>query len=635
MTNAFWFVAPLLVLALASAGAGALCLRPATAIRTSLPAWLTTVLEYFVGQGVLTTYFLGLALAGQFHTPWIALPLGMLAAVGAVVLAARRRDWSATAQRAHAAWRSASLAWKVLSGATAALFAYGFTSVAGDLWVDSPAFYMAMSRLIAGTGRLTALPGYDYFSAIGLFGELHMAALFSLGMTGTSPRVLSWVAFVPTVAVIYGLARLCGLGRRGTLLTIAATVSTSSIASLWGAGKADLFAIGPALAAVVIVLALWDRQRLGAAPFVSGLLFGYAALSKVSYLVAFLPGLAVLLLWQRILVTRPPRQGSLVMASLPVALLFGCGVLIAFGQNFVKNALILDTPFARFAMDPFFSDATTVRLLVTYPFAVTYGRYWGQAGTLSPIVLAFLPLIPFYLRWPAAAGQSRLLAVSVAAVVSLVAWLVMFPSIITMRYIQATLLLFALPAAAAAENATRRSRLLAVVIPVGVLMTLASTPPHTAIVFPTFSSPRATLAAVMGSQEGCAGSHPFEADCLAHTSINAAARPGDRVLGLSYLRYWLEPTLMQNMSSVDEVNQFLACSSGPCSAAEFWDRFLRNEPGFSFILLDATTHPLTDGVLTQPPPGVVVRRLFVSGNISVHEVRHDADEPASVRQGDP
>ncbi len=616
MTREFWFVGPVLLLSLASVGAGVLGLRPAPVLTAALPRWLVLALEYFVGQGVLATLFLALGLAGCFSPAWLLPPLGLLAIVGAGSIAVRWPHSVADATRAWRAWRAASVTWQVVSAATAGLFLYGFTSVAGWLVVDSPAFYMAMSRFIAGTGQLTALPGYEGFSAVGLFGELHMAALFTLGMDGTTPRVLSWVAFIPTIAVVYGLARLCGLGRRGAVITVAAAVSSTSIASLWGAGKTDLFPLGPALAACLVIVALWHRDRLGPAPFIAGLLFGSAALAKVSYIVAFLPALAILMVWQRAHVRRLGLVG-LVTAAVPIGLAFSAGFLFMFGQNLVKNSVILGTPFASFEIDPMFSAATVRRLLLTYPFALTYGRYWAQLGTLSPIVLAFLPLVPAYLRWPARWPESRLLAVSLAATAGLLTWVVLFPSIVMLRYFEATLLLFALPAAAAAEVATRRSALLAWIVPAGILVTLAVTPRQTII--PTFSSLHATLAMVAGPHQLCKGSSPFEADCQAEVEINQAAQPGDRVLGLSYLRFWLDPGLVRIMSTSTEVGQLRHCPDGPCSADAFWARVRKT--GYRFILSDTASHPLPAGVLETPPPDIELRRLFTAGTISSWEIR--------------
>ena len=620
MTNAWSYFAPVLLLSVASLGAGTLCLRPARALVAALPCWLVLALEYFLGQGVLATLFLVLGLTGRFTPGWVITATVAFAVAGVAGLWLRRRSVVADAERAWREWRDASILWQGVALASALLFLYGFTSVAGALWVDSPAFYMAMSRLLAGTGHLTALRGYDHFSAIGLFGELHMAALFVLGMDGTGPRVLSWVAFIPTLVVVYGLARVCGVGRRGATITVAAAVTTTSIVSLWGAGKADLFAVGPALAACLVIVALWDQDRLGPAPFFGGVLFGFAALSKLSYIVAFLPALTILMIWQRAHARRLTGPVGIVLASIPIGLLFSAGFLLAFGQNLVKNQIILGTPLASFPMDPFFSPATVRRLLLTYPLVVVYGRYWGQAGTLSPIVLAFLPLAFFYLRWPTSWRGSRLLALGVGATAGLLAWLVLFPSIVTMRYIQATLLLFAIPGAAAAEIATRRSTLLALIIPAGILATVVATPRHTAQ-FVTFADVRTTIAEILSRPYTCKGSYPYETDCQAQVSINRMARPGDRVLGLSYLRMWLDPQVMREMSSVFEVSHVLFCADGPCSREIFWARIREASPGFRFILNDAITHPVPAGALESPPPDVELRPIYQMRHISAWEIR--------------
>jgi hypothetical protein len=619
MTREFWFFGPVLLLSLASIGAGALALRPARALKAALPYWLVLVLEYFMGQGVLAALFLGLALAGRFTAWWLVPPLGVLAILALVSLGRRRRDAMTDAHRAWRAWRAAPLAWKAVSVATAGLFLYGFTSIAGSLIVDAPAFYLAISRLIAGTGRLTALPGYDSFSAVGLFGELHVAALFTLGMDGTLPRVLSWINFIPTIAVIHGLSRLCGLGRRGAVITVAAAVTTSSITSLWGSGKTDLFAIGPALAACVIIVALWERDRLGWAPFVAGFLFGGAALSKLSYIVAFLPALTILMIWQRAHVRPALGLADILRSAVPVGFAFGVGFLLVFGQNLAKNQILLGQAFASFAMDPFFSAATVRRILLTYPAALTYGRYWGQVGTLSPIVLAFLLLVPAYQRWPVEWRESRLLAVGAGAAAGLLVWVVLYPSMVMPRYIQATLLLLAIPGAAAAEIATRRSTILAWFVPVGIVATIYVTPRQTEAIVPTFSPLRATMRTIAGPPYTCQGASPFVNDCLAQIAINHEARPGDLVLGLSYLRFWLDPKLMQSMSTSREVAYFRRCPRGPCTAEQFWAR-IRETP-FRFMLNDSVSHPAPSGALEAPPPDIELRRLFQAGNVSSWEVR--------------
>jgi hypothetical protein len=166
----------------------------------------------------------------------------------------------------------------------------------------------------------------------------------------------------------------------------------------------------------------------------------------------------------------------------------------------------------------------------------------------------------------------------------------------------------------------RQSRLLSWVIPTAVLTVFLLTPRHTDIISPSFAGMSVALAAVAEKPGPCSGSRPYQVECEAHNHINAVAAPGDRVLGLSYVRYWLEPSLIQTMSSADEVTPFVACSPGPCSAEAFWAIYRAARPPFRFVLHDSTTHVLTSATFDTPPPDIKIRRLFAGGATTVYEV---------------
>src|SRR5262245_22322622 len=127
-----------------------------------------------------------------------------------------------------------------------------------------------------------------------------MAALYAMGQTGTDPRILPWLSFPPTMGLFYGLARLCGLPRRAALLTLGMVVSSSAVAVLWGSGKTDLLALGPAVATCVLVLTWWDEPSDPTPLAIGGLLTGFACVIKLSYLVGFLPVVTVLTLWRTV-----------------------------------------------------------------------------------------------------------------------------------------------------------------------------------------------------------------------------------------------------------------------------------------------------------------------------------------------
>jgi len=611
---------PVLLLSLSSLGTGLLCLA-ATGLRARMSLWLYAAIAFAFGQGVLATAFEFAALAGWLTTAVVATLMSAGAVVALVAFARTLPEWRATVVRACRAWLAAGLVWKVIALAVVLFFVYGFSAVGGWLIVDSPAFYLAIAKMVGGTGRLTALPGYDPFSSIGLLAELLTAALFRLGMSGTDPRVLPWVSFVPTLALLYGLARACGLGRRGSVLVAAMAVSSSAVVMLWGSGKTDLLAVGPAVAACVVMLVSWEAPDSRATLLVAGLLTGFACVFKLSYLIAFLPVVAVLAIWPilgRVQLGEPAGRRELFTLTFRAAVPLTIGFLLAFAPNLVKNHVILGNAFASNALDPFFSKATTMRVVLTYPLALTYGRYWGEVGTISPLVLAYAPLALAFHPTSGHWTSNRIFAMSAAAVAGTIAWMVLCPSALAPRYILVTLLLFAIPAASAAEVLSRRRALFSVVLLAAVLVVLMVTPAHANRDYPTLVSLTRTISSILGPQTTCSGSHPFERDCVASETINAMASPGDRVLTLTWVRFWLHPDLMQAASRTDETMPYDLC--GPtCTPSAFWAIY-RARPVFRFIIHDASSHFVPPGAFDSPPPDITVHRLFASGDISVYEV---------------
>ena len=94
-------------------------------------------------------------------------------------------------------------------------------------------------------------------------GELLYGSLMLLGSPGTSARVYEWINFLPLLGALYSVARICGLSARAAFLATLMALTSSAAVGLWGGGKTDTFAVGPALIAVWFALASWrsDRRR--------------------------------------------------------------------------------------------------------------------------------------------------------------------------------------------------------------------------------------------------------------------------------------------------------------------------------------------------------------------------------------
>lgn len=631
MTHLIALTWPALMLSLASLGVGLLCLTP-TRLRARHPLWLYASIAFVTGQGVLGTVFEFIALAGRFTGAVITPVVWVGACAALVTLVLEHRRWRRELQDAWHAWRDASLLWKAVAVTVAGFYLYGFSSIGGALLVDAPAFYMAIAKMIGGTGRLVALPGYDAFSSVGLLTGLHMAALYAMGQTGTDPRILPWMSFLPTMGLFYGLVRGCGLPRRAALLALGMVVSSPAVVVLWGTGKPDLLALGPAVATCVLVLTWWDEPADLTPLVIGGLLTGFACVFKLSYVVGFLPVVTVLTLWRTVAMEGggrwPANWRPLLASSVRAAAILSAGFAVAFAPHLLKNWLVLGSAFAPTDAIPFFSSATTARLLMTYPFALTYGRYWGQTGTISPLVLAYAPLALFYRPKAAHWTRNRVFAVSVAAAAGMAAWMILCPSIFAPRYFLATPLLFALPAASAAEALSRRHAFLPLLVAPALLVVIVDTPRHAnAIAGRVLDGFRPSLSRLAGPQTSCSGSVPFVNYCAAAETINARAAYGDRVLILGWVRLWLRPDLLMAASHSAELDRFGfdrfgKCFAPGCNPSEFWTIF-RTQARFRFILADTAAYGMPRDVFESPPPDVHVRRLFSTSAIAAYEVTLD------------
>jgi hypothetical protein len=625
MTRLTALVWPTLLLCLASLGTGLLCLAP-TRLRARLPLWLYASIAFALGQGVLGTAFEFIALAGRFTPKVVTSLVSLMAIAGIVPLVLQQRDWRREAARSWQAWRAAPVVWRCVALAAAAFFAWGFSTLGNWMIVDAPAFYMAIAKMVGGTGRLIPLPGYDPFSRVGLLAELHMAALYALGMRGTDPRILPFASFVPAMALFYGLARVCGLTRRGALLTLVMVLSSTAVVILWGSGKTDLLALGPAIGACILSLVWWDDPADAKPLAVAGLLTGFACVIKLSYIVAFIPAVAVLAGWKAASdawTSRAEAWRGVTVLIMRAAVFFAAGFVVAFVPHLIKNWLLFGDVSTQLDMVDFYSKRTTIRLLMTYPFALTYGRYWGQIGTISPLVLAYAPLAIWFSPNAPHWARNRLLAITVAAGVGMAAWMILCPSIFAPRYFLATPLLFALPAAAVADTLSRRHALLSLLVAPAVFVVLAATPQQAYGNAPVVDTFRQSLSRLLSPQGPCTGSYPFADDCAAEQSINTRAFRGDRVLILSYVRMWLRADLLLSASTSGEAQAFFKCSAPGCDASQFWTIF-RTKARFQFVLHDKTTHVLRPGLFDSAPPDVRVVRLSSSPTVDSYQVTFDA-----------
>jgi len=569
-------------------GAGGIVLQALTRIarqpsRSSAGTDLATA--FILGQGFLASLWLLLALGGWFSAHLIAV-IVFVVAVGGLYL--MRRRLIAFRHQVLKIWRELradSWAWQLLAALTVFLCLLWATSLGRTMEGDAGAFYMAISKVVAHSRQLLPLRGYEDFSTVGLQGEMHHAAMIALHSPDAA-QLFAWPTSIAGALMLLALGRQVGMGRRGQWITLAIFYSSSAIIYMSGSGKVDIFALTLGIAAYYWALQIYvDASPLSF--WLTGLFFGFAIIAKVSYLPVMGVSLFLLVLWGLLARNSNGLSSGNVLKSITGA---GFQIVLAFIiavlPHLLKNGVFFDNPFAPFvggsegwANQDWFSPETTRRILLAYPLSLTYGNYWGQGGGLSPLVLAFFPLLIFLPR-PRSWWRSPLVAVTLSAIGGALAWVILRPSVFAPRYILAPLVLLTLLPAKAADYVSRmetRPRWLSAGVVVGVFITVISVGP---IFVDDVFFPEKSYRYLSGELGLCGREWEY---CGHHVLLNRKAEFGDRILLGSYQRYWLRSDLMQCVSNIeDEVAIFSAPEE---------DRWLTiYQRGFRYLLAEKTTH---------------------------------------------
>lgn len=606
---------PLLVLALASLGTGMILMRAffggATNSRSTANYWLA----YFLGQCVLASGFLLLALTGHLLFP---VTLGIIlttSLLGCWLLYLDRRCILHGLVSAREQWHESSWLWRLVFLSLAVFYIAGFGGVSGLIAGDGIAFYLVLPKVVALTGQLHPLPGYETISQIGLLAEMLLAVLGQLGMPSTTVKLFPWFNALPQLGVLYLLTKRVAGGRKAGLIAVTLAMTSSAFFYLWTSGKVDLVAMGPALCGVYCSVCLFeveneDRWLL----FLTGLFVGFAAVMKLSYLVVLLPNIFLIVFWrssidifQAVVRKRSREFWRLFLQCCYVGFLLGVGGGIAFIPHSIKNIVLFDSLLGVSGVGGWYAAKTVVRLLLTYPLALVYGEYWAQYGRLSPLFLAFLPLV-FWLKRSVKFRDSKLCAFSVATGLSLTVWVVLFPSIFMPRYYLITLIAFAIPIAISAAAFIERKPVFNSVVCVVMIVSIAMSGFEAIKV--GFIRPPGSIEAIYSDVEECEnGDQSSRKYCKSHKAINAMAQAGDRVF-LRFYRYWLTPDLL--MDTYQEKDWKIRDALAQKDYGQFWEYM--KDANFRFILYDEPMEALLQGkLLIECPDNVKLTRIETDG----------------------
>jgi len=628
-----------LIYAAASAGAGVLFLRAIAGsgwndlLESHSPLLATSLLA---GQALVASVWTLLGLAGWFKPGVLWTCIALLVALGAPLLAQVARRSMSAFLGVVSELRSMSWWLRVLALLLAVLVA-GFGIAA---WLKGPvgdgeAFYMAYAKVIADAQRLVPMPGlYTAFSTIGLIGELHFAALMQVGHAGAA-KLFVWLLGLAGAAILAAICRRSGIGAQGRLVALVMLFTTTAFTTHIFDGKVDLVAAVLGLCAVYWALAAEGNAGPVALPL-SGLCTGFAVVAKFSYLLAFVPAILVLVGWQWLAPALAQSSANRRFRAMAPLLVFGAWAALAIVPHVIKNTVLFGAPFAPLLGGPqdknwlqqvWFSPDVTRHILITYPLALTFGRYPMQGGNISFLLLAFAPLV-WWLPRPQALRDSVLFRLCVAGAAGTACWMILRPSVIAPRYLLATLLLFIPAVARAAQHALLREappRWLSG----GIAACLAAA--LTIFAYPLAPLPRALSLYSRGELSACALASTY---CEPLQRVNMAAARGDRIFLLNYYDYWLRSDLLRCRDSYDD-DRILRKRGG---SGLTWEAVRLG--GFHYVVADKKDFAEDLRLLRESPvpSELTIRQMLDTPQLAVFEVRAGDNAPkpaAACRQTDP
>lgn len=415
---------------------------------------------FFVGQGLFGAIWQTVAVLGYFSMRVVLTILTITLLTGAIYLPS---IFKATINRFCVVikeTKTLGVFWVLLILSLIALIALFAFLTLYPSGTDAIAYYLAQAKLIAATGKLYRLPGFECFSLFGLNAEMHAATQYLLcgDVAGEyAAKMCVWLTALAGAAILWAISSRVGLGRRGQwMVTIMLYTTTGFTLVIWD-GKTDLFGACLGLAAVYWVLQI-GKIKDWIALFLSGLMIGFAVNSKFSLLLVMMPLLTILAGWclwtdtsqdysQKDRSVNKQKWQRLFLGSLIAV----GATIIPFLALFFKNGILYGEPLAPFSIlnshlvsavldQSWYTRENTRWIILTYPLALTFGQYPMQHGNITPLLLAFLPFLFFFSKNLSPFRNQRLMVLTLSSVVGILFWVIFRPSVFAPRYILSPLL---------------------------------------------------------------------------------------------------------------------------------------------------------------------------------------------------
>lgn len=511
----------------------------------------TEAVAYFLfGQGLLANFWVLFALAGNFSPTLVKGVIAIFCSVGVVLNYKLLCD---VIRQSASIWRetiSDTRGWRLLILSTVIVWLAWITSIGRHPIADGSGFYLALAKVISASEHLAPLPGYENLTSIGLQGEMHSAALITL-VSPEAIQLFSWLTLTSGCVFLLALGRQVGLTRHGQWLALAMVFTSSALIELSGSGKTDVYATAMAFAAYYWAFNI-RKDNWVTTSILTGAFSGLAVVAKISYVENFLPSLAIILAWQ---VFAQSSKKTFSYQFRTLALIGASAIFMAMILP-IKNQVLFENPLAPYGMkdisdQSWYGPDTIRRIFSLLPLALTFGDHWAQIGNISPLVLAYLPLLLFLPKSDHRV-QNPLVVLGIATLIGLASWFLSHPAVFAPRYFLGCLLLLVLPSAKAADHYSSISKTNDRIIVINATLVIF-------LIGVYYSKniflPKQTYNLLLNSESVC--KHD-ETVCFIESTVNTSLQVGERLFMNGSFRYWLRPDLIQCALSTSETENYLA-----------------------------------------------------------------------------
>jgi len=419
------------------------------------------------------------------------------------------------------------------------------------LGYDAAAEYFSGAKIIAQTGQHILLYPSDKFFVSSLHPGILFTAVIQL-FGDQAARMLSWVNGLLILTGGWALGKKAGLSEQARLYFLILMLTSTAFVDLLGDGKIELISTAPIIIALYWMLE--SRQNPSRYQFLLiGVLLGFAIISR-PYNNIFLVTVFSLLFYVSWMVENIRALGWSKGIHATVPVLWILPPLLTLGIfHLWQNWLWLGSPLApltyaqsldsgdwQWQFDP--DILNTLRLL--YPLTVTFFNSPQSLGTISPLFVGFLPFLAFSKIRSRLTLSKELISILLPAFITLILWLILFFTVVEIRYVFFLWVIFFLVGAkimeAALQALPKPENLAAQALIAGLLLFIS---------IRTLVISIATYSPIDSSGQA----HCYDLDfCTFLEPLNQSAPPGARVLALHAYRYYLRPDLFSCSSQAHE-----------------------------------------------------------------------------------